>query len=163
MPASSDTFQPDMYIDTAIVAGPAAVGDLPWPDACGAEGLFIGRTRADEHPQLGRLLRLEYEAYDAMALKLMEQMARDVGLQYDARAVRLVHATGAVAVGQASVVIQVATPHRAASLDACRYLIDRLKHELPIWKRETWERGQTYVHGSVAHHPRPGDLEQKSP
>jgi len=138
----------DCHIETGLVAGPVDVAPLAWPDDCGAECIFLGRTRIERHGEFGRLLRLEYEAYAPMVEKLMVRMARDAAERFSCRAVRLVHATGVVEPGAASVVIQVATGHRAASFDACRYLIERLKAELPIWKREVWERGQTYVEGS---------------
>lgn len=140
-------------IDTALVNSPVTIAALTWPGDCGAEDIFVGRTRIETHEDFGPLIRLEYEVFEPMAAKLMDTMARDAVAQFGCRAVRIVHAQGAVAPGEASVVIQVATPHRSESFAACRYLIDRLKHELPIWKREIWQRGETYVEGCCAHHP----------
>lgn len=138
-------------IDTALCQGPAAIAALDWPADCGAENLFVGRTRRETHAQFGELIRLEYECYGPMALKLLDTMAREAAARFGCRAVRIVHAQGRVDPGQASVVIQVATPHRGEAFAACRYLIDRIKHELPIWKREVWERGETFVQGCCAH------------
>jgi molybdopterin synthase catalytic subunit len=140
-------------IKVSLQAGPVALDALDWPGDCGAECAFIGRTRRETHAQYGNLLRLEYEVFEPMALKLMDEMARDAAVRWDCHAVRIFHSQGAVEPGQGSVVIQVATPHRSESFAACRHLIDRIKHELPIWKREIWERGQTYVEGCCAHHP----------
>jgi len=126
-----------------------------WPGDCGAEAIFVGRTRVETHPQFGPLVRLEYEVYGPMALKLMQGMAEEAGQRFGSRAIRVVHAQGPVAPGQASVLIQVATPHRGEVFSACRYLIDRVKHELPIWKREIWEGGQTFVEGCCPSHGRP--------
>jgi len=141
---------PDCRIETALHECAVDVAALHWPEACGAETIFIGRTRGQTHPQFGKLLRLEYEVYAPMAEKLLAQLARDAAEQHDCRAIRLVHARGPVAPGDASVVIQVATPHRGEAFAACRQIIERLKHELPIWKREVWERGQSYVEGCTA-------------
>jgi len=149
------------WVQTTLVTGPAAVADMPWPTDCGAEAAFIGRTRGEAHPEHGPLLRLEYEVYAPMAQLLMRTMALDAAERWDCHAVRMVHAQGPVAPGEASVVIQVATPHRSEAFAACRYLIDRLKHELPIWKHEIWERGRTVVEGCCVHHehdePEPDD------
>jgi molybdopterin synthase catalytic subunit len=112
--------------------------------------VFLGKTRQESHPQFGPLVRLEYEVYGPMAEKLLDQMAKDAAKRFGCLAVRLVHARGPVRPGEASVVIQVATPHRAEAFEACRWLIDRLKHELPIWKREIWRDGQTFVEGCRA-------------
>ncbi|MCX5658965.1 MAG: molybdenum cofactor biosynthesis protein MoaE [Planctomycetota bacterium] len=138
-------------IDVALCQGPAAIAALDWPGGCGAENVFVGRTRRERHAEFGELIRLEYECYGPMALKLLDAMARDAATRFGCRAVRIVHAQGRVEPGQASVVIQVATPHRGEAFAACRHLIDRIKHELPIWKREVWERGETFVEGCCAH------------
>ena len=140
-------------IETAISEGPVQPVSLDWPKDCGAEAVFLGRTRIEIHPKFGPLVRLEYEMYEPMVVELLEEMAREAAGRWDCRAVRIVHSKGAVEPGQASVVIQVGTPHRGEAFEACRYLIDRLKHELPIWKVEVWENGRTYVEGCCAHHP----------
>lgn len=140
---------------TSVCEGPVDAVALDFPGDCGAETVFIGRTRREAHAQFGGLLRLEYEVYEPMASRLMERMARDAAARWPVRAVRLVHSRGAVLPGQASVVVQVATPHRGEGFLACRYLIDRIKHELPIWKHEVWERGRTFVEGCCVH--REGD------
>lgn len=136
-------------IEVSLHDGPVSWSPLSWPADCGAEAVFLGRTRIEEHPQFGALVRLEYETYAPMTQKLLEGMAREAARRWSCGAVRIIHASGAVHPGDASVVIQVATPHRGASFDACRYLIDRLKAEAPIWKREVWQRGRTFVEGST--------------
>lgn len=152
-PTSAQSPEAAVYIDVGVHAGPVEVAPLPWPGDCGAEGVFLGRTREETHPEHGPLRELRYEMYEPMVRTLLREMAQAAAARFGCRAVRLYHAIGTVAPGQASVVIQVATPHRGESFAACRYLIDRLKHELPIWKREIWERGETYVEGCCAHHP----------
>jgi molybdopterin synthase catalytic subunit len=135
-------------IEVGIGEGPVDFVTLDFPASCGGEAVFLGRTRADAHAEFGKLLRLEYEVYKPMAVKLLEGMARDAAGKWGVKVVRVVHASGAVPLGKASVVIQVASPHRREAFEACRYLIDRLKRELPVWKRETWERGETFVAGT---------------
>ncbi|MDP6057952.1 MAG: molybdenum cofactor biosynthesis protein MoaE [Pirellulaceae bacterium] len=142
----------DGNLHTAIKDGAVEVEPLDWPAGSGAEVVFLGRTRGEVHPQLGPLVRLEYEVYEPMAVKLLKQMAEHAAQRFDCHAVRIVHAQGQVELGEASVVIQVATPHRAEAFDACRYLIDRLKHELPIWKKQIWRDGGSFVQGCHAHH-----------
>jgi len=151
MPDDADNTK--AVIEVRIEQGPVVVEPLDWPGECGAEVVFFGRTRRETHETFGELIRLEYEVYEPMALKLLRAMAEEAAARFDCRAVRVVHARGPVGPGEASVVIQAATAHRGESFEATRYLIDRLKHELPIWKREIWERGETYVEGCCAHHP----------
>lgn len=139
-------------IYVSLHPGAVDIAALDWPGDCGAEGVFVGRTRDETHAEFGPLVRLEYEVYEPMAVKLLDAMAREAVERFGCRAVRLVHARGPVAPGEASVVVQVATPHRGESFAACRYLIDRLKHELPIWKHEIWKNGRTFVEGCCAHH-----------
>jgi len=141
-----ETFQA-VSIEVGVQPGPVREVALEWPDGCGAELVFLGRTRRETHPELGMLQRLEYEAYGPMAEKLLREMAREAAARWDCHAVRMIHATGAVRIGEASIVIQVATPHRSEAYLASKYLIDRVKHELPVWKREVWERGVTFVEG----------------
>ncbi len=139
-------------ISVAVQAGPVSAVGMDWPGGCGGECVFLGRTRDESHAELGPLVRLEYEVYGPMAKKVLGTMAEDAAKKFDCRAVRIVHAQGAVAPGEASVVIQVATPHRGESFQACRYLIDRLKQDLPVWKREVWRDGETFVDGCCAGH-----------
>jgi len=121
--------------------------ELPTQPGCGGECVFLGRTRSETHPTLGKLQRLDYEAYEPMAKRQLDQLARSLAAKHGCHAIRIVHALGPVAVGQPSVVIQTLTPHRPAAFAACREAIDQLKLEIPIWKREVWERGETFVEG----------------
>ena len=150
MAASQTIADSRPLIDVAVQAGPIAMVSLDWPADCGGEACFVGRTRIEMHSKYGSLIRLEYEVYGPMVLKLMRQMAQQAVDAYGCRAVRLIHAHGAVCPGQASIVIQTATPHREHAFAACRWLIDTVKQELPIWKRQVWLRGQTYVQGCCA-------------
>ena len=134
-------------VETQIVSGPVSFSDVPWPDACGAETVFLGRTRGEHDPVHGPLTRLDYEVYEPMARKILAQIAGDLLDRYNCRYVRIAHACGAVPIGKASIVIQVATPHRADAFAACRLAIERIKCELPIWKRQVWRDGTSFAEG----------------
>jgi molybdopterin synthase catalytic subunit len=82
-----------------------------------------------------------------MAMKMLEALARNAVQKHGCFAVRIHHALGEVPPGEASVLVQVACPHRAAAFEACRFLIDRLKAEAPIWKREVWADSTTWSAG----------------
>lgn len=150
-------------VETTVVDGPTGLTALDWPADCGGECVFLGRTRAETHPQYGPLVRLEYEVYSPMAEKLLEKMAATAVRRFGCRVVRIAHARGPIDPGQVSVVIQVATPHRHEAFDACRYLIDRLKHELPVWKRQMWQHGQTFVEGCCVGSGKDGADDPASP
>lgn len=135
------------HLHTALQTEPVTQEPLPLAQGCGAQCVFLGQTRAETHPKHGELLRLDYEAYAPMAEKLLRKLAAEIAGEFSLAAVRLVHATGPVAVGQASVAVQVAAPHREAAFAACRAGIDRLKAQLPIWKHEVWQRGTTFAPG----------------
>ena len=107
----------------------------------GAVATFEGLTRSETHPEHGRLLRLEYEAYGGMATKQLRRLADDAGEKWGVTRLAIVHRTGPVGLGEASVMIAVACPHRAEAFEACRWLIDSLKKDVTIWKREIWESG----------------------
>ncbi|HEY3242935.1 MAG TPA: molybdenum cofactor biosynthesis protein MoaE [Phycisphaerae bacterium] len=103
--------------------------------------IFEGTTRCEMHPQHGALVRLEYEAYGAMALRQMRTLADQARQRWAVGRLALVHRIGTVAPGEVSVMIAVACPHRGEAFEACRWLIDTLKRDVPIWKREIWADG----------------------
>lgn len=136
------------FIEIRLVDHPVAVAPMePFPQPAGAECVFLGRTRDESHTQHGRLVELSYEAYQPMAEQVLQRLADDAVGRFDCLAVRIHHAVGVVPPGAASVMIQVITGHRHESFEACRFLIDRLKAEAPIWKRERWEDGSTWSQG----------------
>jgi molybdopterin synthase catalytic subunit len=106
----------------------------------GALCLFVGVVR--DHNEGRRVLRLEYEAYEEMALPLMERIAGDCRERWRVSDVRIVHRLGPLAIGEASVAVAVASPHRREAFEACRYAIDTLKATVPIWKKEFYADGQ---------------------
>ena len=118
----------------------------------GAAAVFEGIVRDNTRGR--RTLYLDYEAYESMALKQMEALAEQALAQFKIRAVTIVHRLGRLEIGETSVLIVVASAHRAAALDACRWLIDTLKRTVPIWKKEHFEDGAVWADGE----PFPADL-----
>lgn len=111
----------------------------------GAVVVFDGIVR--NHTRGRRTLYLIYEAYEEMALKQMRTLAQETGQRFAIRDVLLVHRLGKLEVGETSVLIAVASAHRAAAFDACRWLIDTLKKTVPIWKKEHFEDGAVWADG----------------
>jgi molybdopterin synthase catalytic subunit len=116
---------------------------LAQSERAGAVDVFIGTVR--NHADGKRVLRLEYEAYDQMALKKMNQIAEQARQQWPIEALVMVHRKGPLDIGDVAVVVAVATAHRAAAFEACRWLIDTLKQHVPIWKKEIYEDGSVWV------------------
>lgn len=109
----------------------------------GAINTFIGTVR---ELTFGRkTLYLEYEAYVAMAEKKLEQIGQEIKQKWSEADVAITHRIGRLEIMEVAVVIAVATPHRAASYDASRYAIERIKEIVPIWKKEFWEDGQSWI------------------
>lgn len=111
----------------------------------GAVSVFDGIVR--NHSRNRKTLYLNYEAYEEMALKQMEELAQTALQNYKIRDVRIVHRLGRLEVGESSVFIAVAAAHRAPAMDACRWLIDTLKKTVPIWKKEYFEDGAVWADG----------------
>jgi len=116
-----------------------AVGD---PRA-GAVVTFLGTTRNENDGR--RVLRLEYEAFAAMAAREMRALAAEARRRWPLRKVAMAHRVGIVPVGEASVGIAVSAAHRAEAFAACHWLIDRLKETVPIWKKEHFRGGVVWI------------------
>jgi len=117
----------------------AIVARVASPDA-GAVVVFEGRTRAE-----GDLLRLSYEAFEERVTKQLDAFASGIAARDGIRGVAAVHRTGDVAIGEASVVVVVCAAHRAEAFDGARDLIDRIKAEAAIWKKEIYAGGGAWV------------------
>ena len=116
------------------------------PDA-GGIAVFLGTTRAETSSKGQSLASLDYESYADMARRQMHDLARRAREQWPIRKLALLHRTGRVEVGEPSVIIAVSSPHRGEAFEACRWLIDTLKSEVAIWKKEVWRDGaQSWVH-----------------
>jgi molybdopterin synthase catalytic subunit len=125
----------------------SAVEFVSAPQAGGID-VFLGTTRAETSVEGKALVMLDYEAYASMAVKQMSDLAARARQQWpDIARIAILHRTGRVELGKASVIIAVSTPHRADAFAACRWLIDTLKSDAAIWKREVWDDGSgTWVH-----------------
>jgi molybdopterin synthase catalytic subunit len=110
---------------------------------CGAVNLFVGTVR--ELTQGKRTVELEYEAYAPMAVKTMQQIADEIEERWPGTHVAMSHRVGRLEIEDAAVIIAVATPHRAASYEAGRYAIERLKEIVPVWKKEVWSDGTQWM------------------
>ncbi|HEX5042230.1 MAG TPA: molybdenum cofactor biosynthesis protein MoaE [Candidatus Polarisedimenticolaceae bacterium] len=111
----------------------------------GGIAVFLGTVR-DHHA--GRaVVRLEYEAYPAMAEAEMRKIAEDAKARFGVARIALAHRTGRLEVGEVSVAVAVGSAHRKEALEACRFLIDTLKRTAPIWKRELYEDGAAWIEG----------------
>ncbi len=109
----------------------------------GAVVTFVGTTRNENVGR--RVRRLEYEALESMATKEMRSLAATAKKRWRLRKVAMVHRIGVVPVGEASVAIAVSSGHRAEAFEACRWLIDRLKEIVPIWKKEHYRGGEIWI------------------
>ncbi|MGH7837431.1 MAG: molybdenum cofactor biosynthesis protein MoaE, partial [Candidatus Binataceae bacterium] len=119
--------------------------------AAGAIVTFAGTTRSDNAGR--RVIRLDYEAYEPMALSEMRKLAREAGERWPIVRIAIAHRVGTVAIGETSVAIAVAAAHRAEAFEACRFAIDRLKAIVPIWKKEYFEGGEVWVGCQTSHPP----------
>jgi len=111
----------------------------------GAAVVFEGVVRNQTRGR--KTLYLDYEAYEEMALQQMEELAEQALKQFQVRDVALVHRLGRLEIGETSVLIVIASAHRAAAFEACRWLIDTLKRTVPIWKKEYFEDGAVWADG----------------
>lgn len=133
----------------------AVIDEVSRPD-CGAIATFVGTTR--DHHQGRRVLYLEYEAFEPLAVKSFERIAREAHERWPQVTLAIHHRVGRVDIGQPSVVIAAASPHRAEAFAAARYAIERVKQIAPIWKREFFEGGDEWIEGAVAC---PDDMEAR--
>ncbi|MEO8268868.1 MAG: molybdenum cofactor biosynthesis protein MoaE [Aureliella sp.] len=145
----------------APIDASAVLGQVADPE-CGAEVLFVGttrqwtdlpqRTQADGESQVDFVQRIEtshlvYESYREMALVQMQRLEDEARSRWPLRKVVMVHRLGHVAANEASVAIAVSSPHRSEAFEAARWLIDELKHHVPIWKQEHFvQQGPQWIH-----------------
>ena len=125
----------------ALIAAVARHGD-------GAVASFSGIVR--NRSQGRQVLFLEYEAYEPLALKALQRIVEETEGAWAGTRVALHHRIGRLDIGDASIVIAAASPHRADAFAACRYAIERVKQIVPIWKHEHFEGGDTWIEGAVA-------------
>lgn len=123
----------------------AITRNLQAPDD-GALVVFEGVVRNNANGKNVRFL--EYEAYEAMALKKIEEIGLETKDKFDIRDIAIVHRLGHMDIGECSIVIAVASGHRGPAFEACRYSIDTIKKVVPIWKKEFYEDGGVWIEGA---------------
>ena len=126
-------------LDVGIIARQAI------PPECGATVTLDGYVRQFTNGR--ETLYLVYEAYEQMALKEMEKLAVAAREQFEISHISIVHRLGRLEIGQTSIVISVAAPHRKAAFAACEWLIRELKRTVPIWKKEIYTGGEEWIEG----------------
>lgn len=123
-------------------------------DSAGAYVSFEGRVR--NHNDGRKVIALEYEAYEELALNEGQQVMSEAMEQFSIIACRAVHRTGSLKIGDAAVWVGVVSAHRGDAFEACRYIIDEIKDRLPVWKREHYESGEiAWVNCAAEHHQHP--------
>jgi molybdopterin synthase catalytic subunit len=133
-------------LEPLVAAVAARPGETAGSD--GAVAAFLGVVR---NHNLGRSVRyLEYEAYVPLAQKSFERISAEVDARWPGVRLALHHRVGRLEIGEASVAIAAASPHRADAFAACRYAIERVKQIAPIWKREFFEGGDVWIEGATA-------------
>ncbi|MCJ8210052.1 molybdenum cofactor biosynthesis protein MoaE [Mucilaginibacter sp. RS28] len=114
-----------------------------YSDEAGAVNTFLGTVR--NHSKGKTVIKLEFEAYEPMALKELNLIAERAKQQWPIYKVAIIHVVGSKQPGEAVVITGVSSAHREASFEACRFLIDELKKTVPIWKKEYYEDSSVWV------------------
>jgi molybdopterin synthase catalytic subunit len=114
----------------------------------GAITSFVGTVRDNNVNR--RVTHLEYEAYEPLAVKALEQIVEETIAQWPGIRVAVHHRVGRLAIGEASIIIAAASAHRANAFAACRYVIERVKQIVPIWKHEFFDGGEVWIEGATA-------------
>ncbi len=136
--------------------GPATLAIEPMvlavaADSDGVDGAIVTFLGLVRNHNLGRRVRyLEYEAYEPLALRAFARIDDEVRSRWPGMRLALHHRTGRLDIGEASVAIVTASPHRADAFAACRYVIERVKQIAPVWKREYFDGGDVWIEGATA-------------
>jgi len=139
--ADTEVREPRYAVTSEPLSAEAVQALVAHPDH-GAILLFVGTTR--EWTGGSRTVLLEYEAYVPMAIGALERIGEEIAQRWPGTLCAIRHRIGTVGIGEASVVIAVSSPHRAAAYEASRYAIERLKQTVPIWKKEVYEDGSEW-------------------
>ena len=129
-----------------LIAAVTARGDATGSD--GAVTSFLGLVR--NHNVGRRVQHLEYEAYEPLAMRAFERISTEIQARWPDVLLALHHRIGRIEIGDASVAIAAASPHRGHAFSACRYAIERVKQIAPIWKREFFDGGDVWIEGATA-------------
>ncbi len=122
---------------------PQACIDFVTNGGAGGIAVFIGTVRNQTKGK--KVLRLDFESYQPMAISEMKKIAERTGKKWPVQKIAIHHRVGSLAIEEIAVVIAVATPHRKAAFEACEFAIDTLKETVPIWKKEFFEDGEVWV------------------
>ena len=128
---------------TDLPIEPEAVINLVKTESSGAINVFIGTVR--NSTQNREVVKLEFEAYESMAIKELHKIANQVKARWPVNEIAIYHRVGELAIGDIPVVIAVSTPHRKQGFEACEFAIDILKLAVPIWKKEIFADGEEWV------------------
>lgn len=143
----------DFYELTTEPIEIASVSRRVVPAECGATVTLDGYARKFTKEKDGTIRETEYlvyEAYEPMALKEMAKLVEAAHLKFEISKIGIVHRIGRLEIGETSVVISVAAPHRRAAFEACEWLIKELKRTVPIWKKEVYADGEIWVEGEAS-------------
>ena len=144
----------DRILVTPAALDPQRLTALVRRDECGAVVLFHGVAR--NHSEGRRVVALEYDAHVSMAEKKLREVAEEVRRRFPITDIAVHHRTGRLAIGEASLLVAVASPHRREAFAAAEYAVDRIKETVPIWKKEIWEDGDgDWVAGHQVDMPHP--------
>jgi molybdopterin synthase catalytic subunit len=132
---------------SAVTMSPAHAPDESQAIGPGAITSFVGIVRNENAGR--RVLRLEYEGYTPLALRTFEQIGAETAARWEVQ-MALHHRLGTLRIGETSIMIAVSSPHRADAFTACRYVIERVKQIVPIWKHEFFEGGDVWIEGATA-------------
>ena len=114
----------------------------------GAIATFLGLVREENNGR--RVSFLEYEAYEPLAVRTLGRIVEEARAAWPSTRIGVHHRTGRLELGEASIIIVAASPHRADAFAACRYTIERVKQIVPIWKHEHFEGGEVWLEGATA-------------
>ncbi len=146
----------DFYELSTEVIDFASVSRRFVPAVCGATVTLDGYARKFTKEKDGTVRETEYlvyEAYEPMALKEMAKLIERAKTEFEISAVGIIHRLGRLEIGESSVIISVAAPHRKAAFAACEWLITELKRTVPIWKKEIYAGGESWVEGEAPARP----------
>ena len=146
---------------TYDVLNPERVTALVRNDTNGAVVTFLGTTR--NNFQGRRVVTLEYEAFEEMAVKKLEEIRQEIRAEFSIEDIAIAHRIGLVPIGEVSLVVAVASPHRVEAFHACHKAVDRLKETVPIWKKEVFEDGSRWVACEDHEFEVPGEVPSSTP
>jgi molybdopterin synthase catalytic subunit len=143
-----------LFVVTTDVLDPVGLSERVAKPEAGAVVLFSGIVRDNN---LGRRVEhLEYDAYPPLAERTLADIAAESRARWDLTEVAIHHRIGRLEIGEASLLVAVSAAHRAEAFEACHYCVDRVKQSVPVWKKEVWDGGESWIEGTAVIHPDAG-------